>query len=68
MTVSFPYANLKGVSPVGILIVILYAQRMLGNLSNHILFAPSRRVLMIFSKDWFTTSTFPLACGWEGKE
>jgi len=43
--------------------VVLYAQRTLGNSSSHIPFALSSQVLMIFNKDRFATSTYSLACG-----
>jgi len=41
MTASFPYVSLNGVSLVGVLTVILYANSMLGNSSSHIPFALS---------------------------
>ena len=42
---------------MGVLTVILYAHRSLGNLSGHTPFASSNQVLMIFNKDRFATST-----------
>ena len=68
MTASFPYVSQNGVSPVGVLAVVLYVHSTLGNSSGHTLFAPSSRVLMILSKDRFVTSTCPLAYGWAGEE
>ena len=59
--VSLPYASRNDVSPVGVLAVVLYAHSTLGNSSGHIPFALSSRVLMILSKDWFMTLTYPLA-------
>ena len=67
-TASLPYANLKEVSPVGVLTIVLYAQRILGNSSGHIPFAPSSGVLMIFNNDRFATSACLLTCGWDGEE
>ena len=68
MTTSFPYVSQNGVSPVGVLAIVLYAHSTLGNSLGHMPFAPSSRVLIILSKDWFVTSTCPLACGWAGEE
>ena len=68
MIASLPYASRNGVSLVGILAVVLYAHKMLGNSFGHISFAPSSRVLIILSKDRFVTSTCPLAWGWVGDE
>ena len=65
---SLLYANLKGVSPIGVFTVVLYAQRTLGNSSSHIPFAPLSRVLKSFSKERFVTSTHPFAYGWDGEE
>ena len=56
----------NGVSPVVILIVVLYAHKILGSSSGHIPFAPSSQVLIILSKDRFVTSPCPLTnsgCG-----
>ena len=61
MTALLPYVSQNGVSPVGILAIVLYAYSTLGNSSNHIPFAPSSRVLIILSKDRFVTSICPLA-------
>ena len=61
MTASLPYASQNGVSPVGVLAVVLYAHKTLGSSSGHIPFAPLSRVLMILSKDRYMTSTCPLA-------
>ena len=66
MIASFSYVSRNGVSHVGVLAVVLYAHSTLGNSSGHMPFAPLSRVLMILSKDWFVTSTCPLACGWVG--
>uniref|UniRef100_A0A2N9HIZ9 Uncharacterized protein n=1 Tax=Fagus sylvatica TaxID=28930 RepID=A0A2N9HIZ9_FAGSY len=63
MTASVPYVSRKGVSPVGVLAVVLYAHKIFGSSSGHSPFAPSSRVLIILSKDRFVTSTCPLACG-----
>ena len=68
MTGSLPYASQNGVSPVGVLAVVQYAHRTLGSSSGQIPFTPSRRVLMILSKDLFVTSTCLLACGCVGDE
>ena len=68
MTASLPYANLKGVSPVGVLTIVLYTHKTPGNSSGHTPFAPSSRVLMIFNKDQFATSTWLFAWGWAGEE
>ena len=68
MIASFSYVSRNGVSPVGVLVVVLYAHSTLGNSSGHMPFAPSSRVLMILSKDRFVTSTCPLAYGWAGEE
>ena len=37
---SCPYVRWKGVSPVGVRVVVLYAYRTLGNSSSHMPFAP----------------------------
>ena len=58
---SFPNASLKGVSLVGVWAIVLYAHEMLGSLFGHISFAPSRRILIIFSMDQFVT--FDLSIG-----
>ena len=68
MIASFLYVSRNGVSPVGILAVVLYAYSTLENSSGHMPFAPSSRVLIILSKDWFVTSTCPLVWGWAGEE
>ena len=68
MTTLLLNAKGKGVSPVGVLSVVLYAQKTLGSLSSHTPFAPSSQVLMILSKDRFVTSICPLACGWVSEE
>ena len=68
MIASFSYVSQNGVSPVGVLAVILYAYSMLGNSLDHMPFAPLSRVLIILSKDRFVTSTCPLAYGWAGEE
>ena len=62
------YVSRNGVSPVGVLAVVLYAYSTFGNSSSHMPFAPSSRVLIILSKDQFVTSTYPLAWGWVGEE
>ena len=51
MTTSLLYVNQNGVSPMGVLVVVLYAHSMLGNYSSHMPFASSSRVLIILSKD-----------------
>ena len=66
MTASFLYVSRNGVSPVGVLAVVLYAHSMLGNSSGHMPFAPSSQVLIILSEDRFVTLNCPLACGWVG--
>ena len=68
MTASLPYARRNGVSLVGVLVVVQYAHRTLGNSSGQIPFAPSSQVLIILSKDQFVTSTCPLACGCAGDQ
>ena len=68
ITTSLPYASQNGVSPVGVLAVVLYAYRMLSSSSGQIPFAPSSSVLIILSKDQFMTLTCPLACGCAGEE
>ena len=65
---SLPYASLNGASPVEVLTVVVYTQKMLGSSSGHIPFAPSSWVLIIFHKDQFETSAYSLACEWEGEE
>ena len=57
MTASAPYASRNGVSPVGVLAVVRYAHKTLCSSSGQIPFAPSSRVLMIFSNVLFMTST-----------
>ena len=64
---SLPYASRNGVSPMGVLAVVQYAHRMLGSSSGQLPFAPSSQVLIILSKDWFVTSTCPLACRCAGE-
>ena len=68
MIMSLLYASRNNISPVGVLAVVRYAHRTLGSSSDQIPFAPSSRVLMIWSKDQFVTSTCPLACGCAGDE
>ena len=67
MTVTLPNARQSSVSPVGVRVVVSYAEKMLGSSSGHIPFGPSSRVLISLSKDRFVTSTCLLACGWAGK-
>jgi hypothetical protein len=50
ITASMPKVSLKGVSFVGVLIVVLYTHSTLGSSSTHILFAPLNRVLICLSK------------------
>ena len=40
MTASLPYVSRNGVSPVGVLVVVLYVHSMLGSSSGHIPFCP----------------------------
>ena len=61
MTISVPNVNLNGDSPVGTLVVVLYAQRTFGSSLDHALFAPLSRVLIILSRFLFVTSIGPLA-------
>ena len=68
MTTSLPYVSQKGVSPVGVLTVVLYIHSTIGNSLGHMPFAPLSRVLIILSKDRLVTSTCPLAYGWAGEE
>ena len=68
MIASLLNAKRNGVSIVGVQTVVLYAHKVLGSPSSHIPFAPSSRVLISLSKDWFVTSTCPLACGLVGKK
>ena len=55
--------SLKGVSPVRVLAVVLYAQRTLGNSSGQAPFASSSLVLIILSSVRFVTSVCPFAWG-----
>ena len=68
MTASMPNVSLNGVSPVGILVVVLYAQRTFCSSSSHAPFAPLSLVLIILSKLLFVTSAWPLAWGCLGDE
>ena len=68
MTTSLPYASQNGVSLMGVLAVVWYAHKTLGSSFSQMPFTPSSRVLMILNKDWFITSTCPLAYGWVGEE
>ena len=61
MTASLLYVSRNGVSPMGVLVVVLYTHSMLGNSLGYMPFSPSSRVLKILSKDWFVTSTCPFA-------
>ena len=61
MTASLWYVSRNGVSPVGVLAIVLYAYSMLGSFSGHMPFAPSSQVLIILSKDQFVSLTCPLA-------
>ena len=58
----------KGVSPIEVLVVIVYAHKILGNSSSQAPFASSNKALMILSIVQFVTSTWPLAWGWPGDE
>ena len=51
-----------------VLTVVLEAHKTPSNSSGHTPFAPSSQVLMIFNKDQFATSAYPLTCGWKGEE
>ena len=55
--------SLKGVSPVRVLAVVLYAYKTLGNSFSQAPFASFNQVLMIFSGIRFITSVHSLACG-----
>ena len=67
MTASLSYVSQNGVSPIGVLVVFIYAHSMLGNSSGHIPFAPSSQVLIILSKGRFVTSNYlSLRVGGEG--
>ena len=63
ITASVPQVSLKGVSPVGVLTIVLYAHQTLGNSFGHASFASSSQTLMIFSNVQFVTFVCPLACG-----
>ena len=58
----------RGVLPVEVCAIVLYAYKTLGNSSSYIPFFPLSRVLIILSNDRFVTSSYPLACGWVGEE
>ena len=51
MTAPFPYVSQNGVSPVGVLAVILYAHSMLDNSSSHMPFAPLEPSLDNFEQE-----------------
>ena len=61
MTASMPNVNLNSVSPVGTLMVVLYAQRTFGSFSGHAPFAPLSQVLIILSKLLFVGFVLLLA-------
>ena len=58
-----PIHDAESVSLVGMRVVILYGHRTPKSSSGHIPFTPSSQVLIIFSRDRFVTSTYPLAWG-----
>ena len=60
--------SLKGVFPVGVLIVVLQAHKMLGNSSGQAPFASSNLASIILSSVRFITSVCSLACGCLGDE
>ena len=64
MMASLPNARQKGVSPVDVQAVVLYAHKTPRSLSSQIPFAPLSQVLIILSKNPFITLTCPLAYGW----
>ena len=68
MTASVLNVKLKGVSPVGVLTVILYAYRTLGISFTQAHFTPLSQALIILSKVQFVTSTYLLDWGCPGDE
>ena len=60
--------SLKGVSLVGVLAIVLYAQRSLGSFSGQAPFASSSLVLIILSNVQFVTSVCPFAWRCPGYE
>ena len=60
--------SLKGVSPVRVLAVVLYAQRTLDSSSGQAPFASSSLVLIILSSVQFVTSVCPFTWGCPGDE
>ena len=58
----------KGVSPILVLAVVLYAHRTLGNSSDQAPFASSNRALMILSSVQFVIFVCLFACGCLGDE
>lgn len=68
ITASVLYVKLNSVSLVGVLVMVLQAQRTLGSSSGHAPFAPSSQTLMAFSKVRLVTSVCPLAYGCPGDE
>ena len=68
MIALLSYVSRNGVFPVGVLVIVQYTHSMLGTSSGHIPFALSSQVFIILTKDWFVTSTFPLAWGRVGEE
>ena len=65
-TVSHPYTKEKGVYPVAVLGVVLFAQRIDRSSSAHLPLAALRRVLMTLIIDLLLDSAFPLVCGYLG--
>ena len=68
MTTSLPYVSRNGVSPVGVLAIILYTHSMLGNSSGHMPFTPLELNLDNLKQGSISTSTYSLAYGWAGEE
>ena len=68
ITALVPEVSLKGVSPVGVLVVVLFAHKTLGNSCGHTLLASSNLVLMILISVRFVTSVCSFAYGCHGDE
>ena len=68
ITTLVPQVSLKGVSPVQVLVVVLYTHKTLGNSSGHAPLASSNLALMILSGVWFVTFVCSFVCGCLGDE
>jgi len=66
MNAFYPYTNMKGVFPINLLLVVLYAHNTTGTLNSESSLPTLHVFVSAFSRILLNAYTMPLACGWYG--